>query len=130
MFYGYRRGVRSMKIDCYKKDVVIVIVALIVAIGVLPFISGDTGKIKPAPSLEEIVVIHKRNTNVVANPADNLTVSLKPMTFFFGVNVVLKNLGNEPLNTIEWTFSSTGGLFLRGGTGSGTEETIEPNTSL
>ena len=116
--------------NVFRKGLVIGIIILFVGASVLPVISANTEKINNLSSLEEVSIFQKRNISITEYPTDNLTISLKPMTFFFGVKIVLKNIGNEPLNNIDWTFDTTGGLFVRGGKGSGTKEKIEPDDEI
>lgn len=66
----------------------------------------------------------KINTGLINN---NLTITLKPMLFFLGVKIIIKNNGKETLNNINWAFNTSGGLLIRGGEGLGFKEKIKPN---
>ena len=57
----------------------------------------------------------------------NITITLKPMLFFLGVKIIIKNNGKETLNSIDWTFKTSGGVLIRGGEGSGLKDKIKPN---
>ena len=111
------------------KTLIVGIIALFIGASAVPSINGNIGKINNISS-EEDPLNEIRDISDTEIQADNLTISLKPMTFFFGVKIVLKNIGNEPLNNIGWTFDTTRGLFVRGGKGSGTKEKIEPDDEI
>ena len=99
----------EMKNNIFRKSLIIGIFALLIIVNIVPIINGNSQK-----------------TNHLFN--DDLTIALKPIFCYFGVKIEIKNNGNEPLNNIEWTFNSTGGLFLRGGKGSGSINTLETNS--
>ena len=58
---------------------------------------------------------------------ENLSITLRPMFMFFGVKIIIKNCRSNSLNTVKWTFNTSGGIFIRSGKGSGLIETIKPN---
>jgi hypothetical protein len=58
---------------------------------------------------------------------NNLTINLKPMLFFLGVKIIIKNNGKETLNGINWAFNTSGGILIRGGEASGLKDKIKPN---
>jgi hypothetical protein len=60
----------------------------------------------------------------------NITISLQPMPLFFGVKLSIMNKGDSPVEHINWTFNSEGGIFLRGGTGCGTITGLPPGENL
>ena len=57
---------------------------------------------------------------------DEIKISLIPMPLFFGVKIQIINSGNTTVHDINWTFGSEGGVFLRGGTGCGIIEELNP----
>jgi hypothetical protein len=59
--------------------------------------------------------------------SENLSITIRPMFMFFGVKIILKNCGSKQLNSVKWTFNTTGGIFIRGGKGFGIKEAIKPN---
>jgi hypothetical protein len=61
------------------------------------------------------------------NIGGNLSLTLQPMFMFFGVKIIITNHGSNSLSTVKWTFNTSGGIFIRGGKGSGIKETIKPN---
>jgi hypothetical protein len=73
----------------------------------------------------EITEIETNKDNIGSN--NNLTITLKPLLFFLGVKIIIKNTGEEQLSNINWAFNSSGGLIIRGGEGSGIKEKIKSN---
>ena len=57
----------------------------------------------------------------------NMSIFLKPKLCFYGVKIIIKNCGNEPLTEINWNLNTSGGKFIRGGMGSGVKNIIKPN---
>jgi len=74
-------------------------------------------------------VILKESNNVEGDEyfGENLSITLRPMFMFLGVKIIIKNCGSTSLNTVKWTFNTSGGIFIRGGKGSGIKVTIKPN---
>ena len=59
-----------------------------------------------------------------------LEVSLQPMPIYLGVKLVISNVGTETLNDVDWTFNTTGGIYVMGGVGSGAVESLDPDESI
>jgi hypothetical protein len=79
-------------------------------------------------SINKTVILNETNdVDEEVHVGENLSITLKPMFMFFGVKIIIKNVGSNTLNNIKWTFNTSGGIFIRGGKGSGAKETIKPN---
>jgi hypothetical protein len=97
-------------------------------IGLLLIIPIFSVTIAQNQCVNQTVILNESNDTAIEEEiSENLSITLKPMFSFFGVKIIIKNCGSNSLNNIEWTFNTSGGIFIRGGKGSGTKEIIKPN---
>ena len=89
----------------------------------------SNSKLNCSQCSDEFIVYRDCTETIRENASVNeLMVSLKPLSGYFGIKIVIENSGSEILTDVRWTFSTTAGMVLVGGTGEGIIDQIEQNS--